>query len=204
MSWLYEVHRTPSQKNGEIVSTRLFGQWTVTVNNCDQASPFLGAMWQDAIQRVKQHKNGRSIEKILIIGLGPAQLVKILSESFPLASIEGIEHDPAMISVAKQIKLYEPFPFPKVYVDDAESSIVNLDGPYDLIIHDLFSGITPSDCLKEFSYASHIARLLNSGALLLANVYKNVMLGKDIHANIITVDSWNYKGSSLFIYTARL
>ncbi|MBV9349489.1 MAG: class I SAM-dependent methyltransferase [Patescibacteria group bacterium] len=204
MSWLLEVKKRQSEKNGSITALRRFGKWTVYVNGCQQTGSEVHAMWKDAFKRVRRRSESGLIQKILMLGLGGGGEVKTLHEFFPDASLTVVEYDPEMITLAKELRLYRPFPFPQVICEDAKTALAKLYEQYDLIILDLFFGPEPSSLATDRSFLATVAGVLAPRGILVANVFRKTEYLSALAKSFDGYDTWRFKWNYLGLYRKSL
>ncbi|MBY0539222.1 hypothetical protein K2P56_02180 [Patescibacteria group bacterium] len=198
MSWFSESIVRQSEKNGTITAIRKFGSWQVSVDGIEQTGSEVHAMWKYALEVLTRYRGTQRIKKILLLGLGGGGELKMISRVFPEATLTVVEHDPEMIALAKELKLYAPYPFPTMICDDAKNAVQKIQEEFDLIVIDLFRGQQPSLLSADVEFLTVVHQRLSPQGYLLANVYKN----KELFIPIRTVFhslrewlfSWNYVG----------
>lgn len=198
MSWFSESIVRHSEKNGTITAIRTYGAWQVSVEGIEQTGPEVHAMWRHALDVLTRYRGTQRIKKILLLGLGGGGELKMISRSFPEAALTVVEHDSEMIALAKELKLYAPFPLPTILCDDAKSAVKKLQGEFDLIVIDLFRGQHPSPLSADTEFLDAVHRRLSPQGYLLANVYKNKELFLPIRSAFHSLREWlfgwNYVG----------
>jgi len=171
MKWLSEKSTHISDKNGKIEVRRDFGAWQVIVDGCGQTTSYTRAMWNDAFRRVARFRHASNLKRILILGLGAGGQIRPLHQHFPQCDITAVEHDPTMIGLAWELKLYEPYPFPLIIKGDATEVLQDIPRPFDLIILDLFRGSEPSSLINDEHFIDELRNRLAPQGLLAINVY---------------------------------
>lgn len=107
-----------------------------------------------------------SIHRALLIGQGAGHLAMAMQRSSGVVT-ETIEIDPAVALAAEQFFDFKPSG--RHLVGDARRELLNLKEPYDLIIHDCFTGGTePVHLLTEETF-QNLRALLKPGGVLALN-----------------------------------
>ena len=118
-------------------------------------------------------------ERILIIGLGGGTLPKALRDILPLAVIDTVEIDEAVVRVAKQFFGFVEDKQNRVYVQDARvfGKRAALRGEqYGLIILDAFDGEYIPEHLMTAEFLSEMRGLLSNDGVLVANTFASSKL----------------------------
>ncbi len=154
------------EKNGEYPR--------VLVDGYSETSEGLNEIWWDAMLRAKAKLDVKVTPchklTILILGLGGGGMVYGARALFPHCRIVAVEHDPEMIALAKELKLYEPFPLPTIVKQDAGTYLSTATEKYHLTAVDLFRGGEPSPLLLEKSFLLAAQERMLPGGVLLINV----------------------------------
>ncbi len=200
MSWIFERKIRHSDKNGTITALKMFGRWSVKVDGVQQTGPSLQRVWHDAFRKVKDMFPDRAITSILTLGLGGGGDVALYHRAFPGCTITFIEHDPEMVLLVKEIKLYEPFPFPNVIVDDARNAIINLRTQFDLITVDLFRGREPSAHLTDPLFIQSMRNALSPHGLLLINVFSKKECLQNSLPGFTTQGLWKFEHNNVGLF----
>ena len=104
--------------------------------------------------------------RALIIGLGAGHMAKVLHDRHGIVT-DTLEIDPA---VAKAATDYFGFkPTGQAMVGDARYEIRHLEGPYDLIIHDCFTGGSEPSHLLTVETLTQLRGLLSKQGILALN-----------------------------------
>jgi spermidine synthase len=112
--------------------------------------------------------------RVLILGLGGGTLPTALTELYPDATIDVVEIDPAVITVARDFFDFKPNPKVKIFPQDARvfAKRAGLRGElYDLILLDAFNGEYIPEHLMTREFLEEIRALMSEGAVLAANTF---------------------------------
>ena len=169
MNWLHETSTRQSEKNGLITVKQEPGYPRVLVDGYSETSIGLNEIWRDALLRTQSHLLEK-VENVLILGLGAGGMIKEVHNLFPHCTTTTVEHDPEMIALTKELKLYEPFALPNIVESDAGAYVYTTREKYDLIAVDLFRGGEPSPLLLDKHFLSNLKEKLFTGGVLLINV----------------------------------
>jgi spermidine synthase len=106
------------------------------------------------------------MHRALIIGLGAGHMAKILSDRYGIVT-DTLEIDPAVAEAASDYFGFKPTG--QAIVGDARYEIRHLKGPYDLIIHDCFTGGSEPAHLLTVETLAQLKGLLDKQGILALN-----------------------------------
>lgn len=198
--WLLEHHARQSDKNGTILVSRQLGQWSVVVNGCEQTTPYTNAMWKDAFSKIAMG-SARASPCILMLGVAAGGSLKSLYARFPGCSITAIEHDPEMVDLLGELKLYKPHPKPRLIQADAMEAASSLNEQFDLIIVDLFVGEEPPPWVAQPPFITTLGKLLAPKGQLLVNTFKHVEYLEAYHSNFSASRQWVFRYNFLGLFS---
>lgn len=168
MSWFYERFVVPSEINGPITCTRLLGQWNVAAGGVGQADDYLNGLWKDAFPKLPRNL---SVRRILMLGFGPGETLKMYAKRFPKASLTVVEIDPVMVDLARRFGHLQGKLIPEIIIGDATEVLPGLQGQYDLIVLDMFIGIHVGRATYQETVIKNVLRLLRPHGAMLMNAY---------------------------------
>lgn len=119
--------------------------------------------YQVAMSALPQFRTG--MKRALLIGLGGGHVARGLDEQ--RVQTDTIEIDPAVADAALQY--FNFVPKGKFLVGDGRYEIRQLDKPYDLIIHDCFTGGSEPTHLLTIEMMRQLSGMLTDGGLLALN-----------------------------------
>lgn len=203
-NWFFTDYTIPSDKNGEIVVRRRFGDWWIGVNNCGQTGQYTYIMWERAFRRMRDAGVLPAAHSpALMLGLGGGGQIKTINRYIPNVQLDVVEYDPQMVELALTLKLFEPYAAPNILTGDAAEVVPALTGTYALIILDLFAGPEPSPLAADASFTAALREHLAPRGVLLANVYGRPAYIDALAQRLVMLDRWNFKENSLGLYTHR-
>jgi spermidine synthase len=106
------------------------------------------------------------MKRALVIGLGVGHMAKVLYERYGIVT-DTLEIDPAVSEAATQYFGFKPTG--KAIIGDARYEIRHLTGPYDLIIHDCFTGGSEPSHLLTVETLKQLQSLLTEQGILSLN-----------------------------------
>ena len=106
------------------------------------------------------------MSRALIIGLGAGHMAKTLEDQYGMV-VDTLEIDPAVANAASKYFGFKPTG--QAIVGDARYEIGHLKGPYDLIIHDCFTGGSEPAHLLTVETLKQLRGLLSSNGILALN-----------------------------------
>lgn len=203
MSWFFEKRIIPSEKNSSIVATRKFGSWQVAVDGVEQTGGEMNGMWKHAFEQVGNFQGTQKIHKILMLGLGAGGVVQTLSRLFPGSTLTVIEFDPAMIALARELKLYGSALFPRVICKDAKDAVPELQGEFDLIIVDLFRGSEPSPLANDPAFLNALHTRLSDSGFLVVNVFRKADLISSFELEFLLLRKWSFRPNHFAVFQKK-
>jgi spermidine synthase len=108
-------------------------------------------------------------ESILLLGLGGGSMYHMLRRTCPLATIEAVEIDPAVVDLARryfQISLTNNF---IIHLGDAADYVSSTQKSYNIVILDAYLGDTMEDRLTTQEFFSNVSQRLRLGGVLVVN-----------------------------------
>ena len=120
--------------------------------------------YQDIVVLIPAIKPG--IKKALLIGQGAGHMAMTLRDKYGIVT-DTLEIDPAVAQAATDYFGFKPNGL--AIVGDARYEVRHLTGPYDLIIHDCFTGGAEPSHLLTVETFQQLKRLLSSDGLLALN-----------------------------------
>lgn len=107
-----------------------------------------------------------NIHRALVIGLGAGHMSRMLHDHYGITT-DTLEIDPAVAKAATDYFNFKPTGFGAI--GDARYEIRRLTGPYDLIIHDCFTGGTEPAHLLTVEVLQQLRHLLSEKGILAVN-----------------------------------
>lgn len=135
-SWLWpqRIEVRVSRFNGKIEVWRYGSQISLRVDGLTQSGGLMEEIWEKAMKAVDT-----PINRILILGLGGGTAAKVAKRYWPQARITGVDIDPIMVEMGEKYLGLEGV---KQVIDDAEVWIKEVKQEFDLVIVDLYRGMT--------------------------------------------------------------
>lgn len=120
--------------------------------------------------KIMGFKNIKSMQDILILGLGGGSVAKTLvNEIGCIGNIVGVELDPVMIGIGKKYFALDHLSSLQIVQSDALSYLQNNQQNYDLIIVDIFQDVHMPDFIFSEKFIQNIKSVLNTNGYLLIN-----------------------------------
>jgi len=120
--------------------------------------------YQDIVGLIPAIKT--DIKRALIVGLGAGHMAGVLHDRYGIGT-DTLEIDPAVARAAREYFGYKPSG--EVIVGDGRYEIRRLKGPYDLIIHDCFTGGSEPAHLLTVETLAQLKGLLSEQGILAVN-----------------------------------
>jgi spermidine synthase len=122
----------------------------------------------------------KKMTRALIVGLGAGHMAKVLHDRYGIQT-DTLEIDPAVAKAASDYFGFKPSGL--AIVGDARYEIRHLKGPYDLIIHDCFTGGSEPAHLFTVEALAQLRELLSAQGILAVNF---VAFSEGEHSKILT------------------
>jgi precorrin-6B methylase 2 len=158
-------------------------------------------MWQAAYRKVRRLLV-KEPKKILLLGLGAGGEISMMQSLFPGAAITVVEHDPEMIKLAEELRLYGRSPLITTVEGDAREALSSLTERFDIITVDLFRGAIPSPLLGDHAFLDQLAERLAERGVLLVNVYHHVAYLSEFQKRFLQPNIWKFVDSTLGLFRA--
>ncbi len=108
-------------------------------------------------------------KRIAVLGGGTYTLPAHLANAYPQSSIDVVEIDPQLLSIAQQYFMYRPAPNVQHIAADARTFLNTNQQKYDLIVADVYSDIAVPFALTTSEYTVQLQRNLAPGGVVLVN-----------------------------------
>ncbi len=152
-------------------------------------------LYQDIVAMIPAIKP--AIKKALLIGQGAGHMAMVLRDKYGIVT-DTLEIDPAVADAAKNYFGFKPTG--KQIIGDARYEIRHLSGPYDLIIHDCFTGGTePSHLLTVETLQQLQGLLAPQGIIALNFVAFGQSEGKQALASVAKTIAQVFSSQALFV-----
>ncbi len=122
--------------------------------------------YQNIVGLIPALTPNHKMTRALIIGLGAGHMAQVLHERYGIVT-DTLEIDPAVAEAARDYFGYQPTG--KAIVGDGRYEIRRLQGPYDLIIHDCFTGGSEPAHLLTVETLTQLRGLLSEQGVLALN-----------------------------------
>lgn len=108
-----------------------------------------------------------NMKRALVVGLGAGHMARVLHDQYGIETSHTLEIDPAVAQAAQDYFGFTPTG--KAIIGDARYEIRRLQGPYDLIIHDCFTGGSEPAHLLTVEVLKQLRGLLSEQGILAVN-----------------------------------
>lgn len=107
----------------------------------------------------------------LVVGLGGGTLPSLFRRKFPELTIDAVEIDPEVVSVAKSHFGYQDDRKMRCYVDDGRRFIAQHKGRYDVIVLDAFGTDSVPHALTTREFLQSVEDALTGSGVVVGNVW---------------------------------
>lgn len=188
-----------SAKNGRLEIHERFGVREIHTGTFYQSGPYIKKMWQKVL---KSLPSDFGVHKILVLGLGAGDVVRLLRVKYPQAEITAVDFDVEMKKIAEGAGLGN-LPHPRIIIDDALSACEKLlqqGEKFDLVVVDLFLREKLASVVFEGNFVSALQKILDRQGLVLFNCNEDFLKVQSVwekclsfwgkipfHKNVVTV-----------------
>ncbi len=160
------IERCKSEFGNELEINLSGGKLLLDSHNSNYSYGSLQKVLALAIKNIHWRK---SPEKILILGFGAGSVVPLLRNMKIRGSITGVEHDSEIIRLANSYFFKPEFQSMHIIHQDAFDFLDGNNETYDLIIIDLFTGLTVPEQLHGDKFIQQLADVPSAGGWCLIN-----------------------------------
>jgi spermidine synthase len=107
--------------------------------------------------------------KILLLGLGGGDIVKILRKRGILFEADIVELEQEVIDIAKQYFFVVPDDQIRIYAEDAKTYVADNTNHYDLVVVDLYGGDSIPKFVETKEFLTHVATALSPSGQAIFN-----------------------------------
>ena len=181
------VEEKQSKFNGTIQVYKLFGKYSISVDNLTQSGGLLVPIWRKALKKIQNTKY--DIHHTLVLGLGGGSAAKLVRQFWPEAKITAIEIDPVMIQLAKKYHGVDKIKNLKIITADAfkftrEQENKRTREQHDLILIDTYQGKKYPQEAKTPEFFNQLKKLLTPQGIVIFNRLNWADNDKDIQQHI--------------------
>lgn len=161
---LYEAR---TQLGSRIVVSMRRGKLRLTMNGHPQSSAEYVSDWKAVFKkvfRVVPHP-----AKLLLLGLGGGDIIKIVHRQKPTVKITAVEWEKEVANVAKKYFGITVSTTLKVVVADAKAYMARNKSTYDIVVVDLYSGDQVPHFVESDAFLQRIVKAMHPGGCVVFN-----------------------------------
>ncbi len=189
-----------SQKNGKIIVDTFLGSFNVIVGKGVQSGIVMEKMWKDAFRKMPK---SFELKNILILGLGAGNTIELLQKKHNKAKITIVEWDEVMIDIAKDLHFFRMTENIEIIHGDAQVILPTIQGDFDFIAVDLFTGDIPPDFLIDESFLLALKNVLNENGILYVNFFRHTHFLKSYEKYFTCISSWIFGTNTLGMFRLK-
>jgi len=173
MSWLYEPARSIATKhNGTMRLGRIFGIWSLRHADWSfQGGWYMDAVWRKIILKLRLRRS--NVKRVLVLGVALGSSFRLVHRAWPKAEIVGIDWEPVLHEIGKEIGVYKKSSLITFVEGDALTATRELSGTFDLVIVDLFSGKDMAEAACAPQLQDAVLALTAEGGAVAVNYYRS-------------------------------
>lgn len=199
--WLFSK-KVPTLHNGNMRLTKSFGQWElIGRDGTEQGSRYMNALWRKVFR--KAMKLGVAPKRSLVLGVAIGGTYHQLSRYWPEVRITGVDWEPELLRLAEEVGAWKADERVETIFGDALDVVPRLNGPYDLIVVDLFNGKLVADAVRDVRLVEACANVLALDGLILINYFlepKAMQLWDERFCRLADV---RYSSNGIAVYRAK-
>jgi spermidine synthase len=169
ISYLYPItlYQSHSKWNSSIIVQEVNGVRELYIDNILQSGIWFSQLWKKVIDEINLDCCD-GICKVLLMGLGGGDVLKIIRKKMLSTSVDCIEIDPEIIHVACKYFGVTEDPDTTIYQSDAALFLYRSDyKKYDLIIVDLYQGDRIPQFVSKLDFVARIKnKIKNTGVVV--------------------------------------
>jgi spermidine synthase len=122
-------------------------------------------------------------EHVLILGLGGGTMAQLLTARFGPVPITGVEHDPAVVWLARHAFGLDRMPHVRIVLDDAFAFVeraTDATERYDTICVDLYTAGKMAHGVLDPTFMRHLAHILSPGGSIMFNLWRSPYLADQL------------------------
>jgi spermidine synthase len=210
-SYLWPVHeRTVQGLLGPIEITWVNGELIVHTETADQSYGSLHRVWRSAF-RDAGILSLPANSQVLVLGFGAGSIATLLHGEHKLpVHIVGVEHDPAMLAIAREHFGIVPSGRLELVVADARAFLDRLVAPFGLVCVDLFHGSDLAPGIDEPEFIGLLKRSVAPGGRLIVNTIqhdaqstrRSERVARELRLAFDAVGTQRYEGNNM-VYICR-
>src|SRR5690606_22496419 len=172
LSYLWPItRRFSSEINGTLEVTYINGKKVLDTKNANYSYGSLQKILEFGVTKVDL----KSVENILILGMGGGSVMKSLRETFEYTkNIVAVEIDPEIINLAKQEFGISPSENLQIIEGDAFEFVKTSKEKFQLIIIDLFIDLNVPPIFYGKEFCGNVSKLLDKDGSIIFNVGVNL------------------------------
>ena len=174
------IETRQSKINGLIQVYKLWGKYSLRVDNLTQSGGLVKDIWQKALQAVKQYQPS-PVKTCLILGLGGGTAAALVNHFWPQAHITAIELDPVMIKLGKKYLNLNKVQNLTIVQADASRWVIICRQKFDLILVDLYHGHQPPAFVFQTAFLRQLNRLKSPQGVIIFNFLHSLSLPRLDH-----------------------
>ena len=153
-----------SKFNKEIEVVRFSGALRLDMGGLTQSGEVIERIWSSGFKNLLPRDFVP--KKILVLGFGGGSVAKVISKKWNMAKITGVEIDPAVVEIAREMFEVDKNENLLIINDDAATYVSNLKKDFDLIIVDCYLGDKFPKSLESLDFYE---KLLRTDGVVLVN-----------------------------------
>lgn len=200
--WILKTEIVPMKNGRPLFLKRWFGRWEIHgEKDTYQTGAYMDGLWKKVLKTFP--KSGVPM-RVLLLGVGMGNTFNLILQRFSNARITGVEWEPALIETGRRLGILRDNPRINIVLGDAVKIAPTLEGPFDLILVDLFNGtergVDIADAVKEPALQDACLHLLAPGGTVALNHFRSPDATKGWDDRFPTFTRMKYESNGITLY----
>lgn len=203
MAWLYSRPRPVETKhNGTMRLHRLFGAWKLMgPDGTEQGTPYMDGLWRKVLRAVAAR--GMRPSRCLVLGVAMGGTLTLLRKRWPDAEITGIDWEPALFALGKELGVFHGDARTAFIEGDAVTEVPRLEGAFDVVLIDLFNGRKVADAVSDPALLDAVIARTAPGAIIALNYYNQPSAIDRWTARLGEPATIRFQGNRIAVFTRK-
>ncbi len=161
------IEEADSDFNGKIQVLKSIEGTRILVGGISQSGWLVKKVWQSALEKIKKLKP--DLQNVLILGLGGGSVAELVCKYWFGSEITGVDIDKKMVEMGRKHLKLDTVPNLKIVVADANSWVGKCKEKYDLVLVDMYKGVSIPPEFTTVTFMEKVKRLLNRDGIAAFN-----------------------------------
>lgn len=200
--WFLKPEIVPTKNGRPLFLKRWFGRWEIHgEKDTFQTGAYMDGLWTKVL---KTFPTSGAPMRVLLLGVGMGNTFNLILRRFSNARITGVEWEPALIETGRRLNILHDNPRITIVIGDAVKIVPTLQGPFDLILVDLFNGtergVDIADAVREPVLQDACVKILAPGGTVALNHFRSPDATKGWDTRLPSFTRMKYESNGITLY----